>query len=171
MTKEELKEAIASTIIENNQKGITATALANLLNEIVDAAGESGGSGSDILCLNLISDFETEEFITTPSVENLQFRQNAIERIINNKPCPIFVNICVDGSELIQNMVPEIAITNPVMRINASFTASCQYTNAPELGINDVFLVDFDTYDQSVEITINNDGSLNVEYYELSESE
>ena len=45
MTKEELKEAIASTIVENNQKGITATALANLLNEIVDAAGEGGGGG------------------------------------------------------------------------------------------------------------------------------
>jgi hypothetical protein len=46
MTKEELKEAIASTIIENNQKGITATALANLLNEIVDAAGEGGGGNA-----------------------------------------------------------------------------------------------------------------------------
>ena len=44
MTKEELKEAIASTIVENNQKGITATALANLLNEIVDAVGEGGGN-------------------------------------------------------------------------------------------------------------------------------
>lgn len=46
MTKEELKEAIASTIVENNQKGITATALANLLNEIVDAAGEGGGGNA-----------------------------------------------------------------------------------------------------------------------------
>lgn len=45
MTKEEIKEAIASTIVENGQKGITATALANLLNEIVDAAGSGGGTG------------------------------------------------------------------------------------------------------------------------------
>lgn len=44
MTKEELKEAIASTIVENGQKAITAESLANLLNEIVDAAG-SGGTG------------------------------------------------------------------------------------------------------------------------------
>lgn len=44
MTKEELKEAIASTIKENGQKAITAESLANLLNEIVDAAG-SGGTG------------------------------------------------------------------------------------------------------------------------------
>ena len=46
MTKEELKEAIASTIVENGQKAITAESLANLLNEIVDAAGESGGGGT-----------------------------------------------------------------------------------------------------------------------------
>lgn len=45
MTKEELKEAIASTIVENGQKAITAESLANLLNEIVDAAGSGGGSG------------------------------------------------------------------------------------------------------------------------------
>lgn len=45
MTKEELKEAIAATITENGQKGITGQALANLLNEIVDAAGSGGGSG------------------------------------------------------------------------------------------------------------------------------
>lgn len=51
MTKEELKEAIAYTIVENGQKGITATALANLLNEIVDAAGSggSGGGGNEVL--------------------------------------------------------------------------------------------------------------------------
>lgn len=46
MTKEELKEAIAATITENGQKGITGQALANLLNEIVDAAGEGGGGNA-----------------------------------------------------------------------------------------------------------------------------
>ena len=45
MTREELKEAIASTIKENGQKAITAESLANLLNEIVDAAGSGGGTG------------------------------------------------------------------------------------------------------------------------------
>lgn len=54
MTKEELKEAIAATITENGQKGITGQALANLLNEIVDAAGEGGGGGaSNVLQLDL----------------------------------------------------------------------------------------------------------------------
>lgn len=50
MTKEELKEAIASTIVENGQKAITAESLANLLNEIVDAAG-SGGAGGDAVTI------------------------------------------------------------------------------------------------------------------------
>lgn len=53
MTKEEIKEAIASTIVENGQKGITATALANLLNEIVDAAGSGGGSIVDDIFIDL----------------------------------------------------------------------------------------------------------------------
>lgn len=57
MTKDELKEAIAATITENGQKGITGQALANLLNEIVDAAGEggggnAGGGASNVLYLN-----------------------------------------------------------------------------------------------------------------------
>lgn len=53
MTKKELKEAIAATITENGQKGITGQALANLLNEIVDAAGEGGGGGaSNVLYLD-----------------------------------------------------------------------------------------------------------------------
>ena len=46
MNKDEIKEAIASTIVENGQKGITAQALANILNEIVDAAGEGGGGNA-----------------------------------------------------------------------------------------------------------------------------
>lgn len=53
MTKEELKEAIASTIVENGQKAITAESLANLLNEMVDAAGSGGGgsAGSDAVTI------------------------------------------------------------------------------------------------------------------------
>ena len=54
MTKEELKEAIASTIVENGQKGITATALAALLNEIVDAAGSGGGGTGGAVFVDLM---------------------------------------------------------------------------------------------------------------------
>lgn len=44
MTKAEILEAINATIRPNNQKGITAESLANILTEIVNASAESGGS-------------------------------------------------------------------------------------------------------------------------------
>lgn len=50
MTKQEIIEAINSTIIANGQKGITAESLNLILNEIVDNSGESGsGGGNDAL--------------------------------------------------------------------------------------------------------------------------
>ena len=43
MTKNEIIEAINSTIIPNGQKGITAEALANILVEMANASGGGGG--------------------------------------------------------------------------------------------------------------------------------
>ena len=43
MTKAEILEAINATIRPNNQKGITAESLANILTEMVNASAESGG--------------------------------------------------------------------------------------------------------------------------------
>ena len=45
MTKEEILSAIEATIKPNNQKGITAESLANILTEIVNASGGSGSGG------------------------------------------------------------------------------------------------------------------------------
>lgn len=45
MTKNEIIEAINATIAPNNQKGITAESLANILIEMVNASGE-GGAGA-----------------------------------------------------------------------------------------------------------------------------
>lgn len=49
MNKAELIEAINATIAPNGVKGITAESLANILTEIVNAAGGGGGSLSVIL--------------------------------------------------------------------------------------------------------------------------
>ncbi len=49
MTKAEIIEAINATIAPNNVKGITAESLANILIEMVNAAGEGGGSGDGAL--------------------------------------------------------------------------------------------------------------------------
>lgn len=70
MNKDEIKEAIASTIVENGQKGITATALANLLNEIVDAAGSGGtGGGSGAISVKMDVDMgeSAGEFLASES--------------------------------------------------------------------------------------------------------
>ena len=97
MTKEELKEAIASTIVENNQKGITATALANLLNEIVDAAGEGGSTGGGVLMLDLMG-------AEGPNENNAIIRQTLMDGIANNKIYPVFFGFPQDEP------TPEFAI-------------------------------------------------------------
>lgn len=48
MTKEEIIAAIAETIAPNNIKAITAESLANILTEIVNASGESGGGSGPL---------------------------------------------------------------------------------------------------------------------------
>lgn len=75
MTKKELKEAIAATITENGQKGITGQALANLLNEIVDAAGEGGGG-----TLTLLAEMDMSEatLFSNPNETNALLYQKLI---------------------------------------------------------------------------------------------
>ena len=86
MTKEELKEAIAATITENGQKGITGQALANLLNEIVDAAGEGGNS--DMFVLDVPIDIDGN---VIPSEKNAKIRQKLIDGISTMKFYPVFL--------------------------------------------------------------------------------
>ena len=81
MTKEELKEAIASTIVENNQKGITATALANLLNEIVDAAGSGGGGGSSAVVVYMMAE--------GPNEKNAAAYELIKQGFLDGVPCPV----------------------------------------------------------------------------------
>ena len=168
MTKEELKEAIAATITENGQKGITGQALANLLNEIVDAAGEGGGSGAggDILIFNLRIDNETGAPITTPSDENLQFRQTLIEGINNNKSYSVLVNKYVDMSDVLE----QLGTSGKYIMIESG-VASYAYLNvpgttSPGLSEDEILLLDFtNATDPTVtnEIIINSDGSITIE--------
>ena len=86
MTKEELKEAIAATITENGQKGITGQALANLLNEIVDAAGEGSGEG---LTLKTEIDTSTVTIFSRPNEENALVYQTIVEGAANGVGYPV----------------------------------------------------------------------------------
>lgn len=59
MTKEEIIAAIAETVAPNNIKGITAESLANILTEIVNASGESGGGSGSLMVYIGQLDLET----------------------------------------------------------------------------------------------------------------
>lgn len=87
MTKEELKEAIASTIVENNQKGITATALANLLNEIVDAAGEGGSGGA--IAVSLATDVDESTGYLLPNEERAAAYNEILNHLLSGSACSV----------------------------------------------------------------------------------
>lgn len=98
MTKEELKEAIAATITENGQKGITGQALANLLNEIVDAAGEGGGGVENVFTLTLKQDLVNGGFsFSEPNEANALIRQKIVENIANEVSCTLYLGILQVG--------------------------------------------------------------------------
>lgn len=65
MTKEEIIAAIAETIAPNNIKGITAESLANILTEIVNASGGSGGGSGSLMVYIGQFDLETGEMSQT----------------------------------------------------------------------------------------------------------
>lgn len=141
MTKEELKEAIASTIVENGQKAITAESLANLLNEIVDAVGESGGSGESgggngVLMLDLMG-------AEGPNENNVILRQTLMDGIANNKAYPVFFGFPQDEP------TPESAIIISVPVFMYGYE-----------GDTFVFLVS--TGGIEMAITLNKDGSLEI---------
>lgn len=96
MTKEELKEAIAATITENGQKGITGQALANILNEIVDAAGEGGGGNAGGLTLNAGISLETFQIASDPNEANALVYRSIIEGAAKGVGYP--VTLLVDYS-------------------------------------------------------------------------
>ena len=56
MNKEEIIEAINSTIVTNGQKGITAESLANILIEMASATPEGSGNGSLVVYIPFTAD-------------------------------------------------------------------------------------------------------------------
>lgn len=73
MTKAEILEAINATIAPNGVKGITAESLANILTEIVNAAGE-GGAGGEYLDMTPANpdDLESEELSKEAKAHNAE---------------------------------------------------------------------------------------------------
>lgn len=99
MTKEELKEAIAATITENGNKGITGQALANLLNEIVDAAGEGGGGnagGGGTLTIAVTQDITTGAIVSVSKEKNAQIFKTLAEGLNNCIAYSVSIFMTVD---------------------------------------------------------------------------
>lgn len=94
MTKEELKEAIAATITENGQKGITGQALANLLNEIVDAAGEGGGGGTLTIAVN--QDISTGAIVPISKEKNAQIYKTLVDGLNNDIAYSVAIVLTID---------------------------------------------------------------------------
>lgn len=65
MSKEELIEAINSTLISNEENAITADALRNLLTDIVENNG-NGGRGGMTFQVSIDINGDEEEFLVTP---------------------------------------------------------------------------------------------------------
>lgn len=158
MTKEELKEAIAATITENGNKGITGQALANLLNEIVDAAGEGGGgagSGGNILSLDLKLDAETSEPIPPLAEEILPFRQTLIEGLTNNKPYIVFINSSA-------SMSGDLGGATGYIYMAMAAPATYQYLNIPDVGVDELTLMGTSDDGLVTKLLINSDGSTTI---------
>lgn len=74
MNKAELIEAINATIAPNGVKGITAESLANILTEIVNAAGGGGGGSLSVILTG-------EEFGIAPTEASLSHNADVYEKV------------------------------------------------------------------------------------------
>ena len=89
MTKQEIKDLITNVIVSNDQKGITAESLANVLLDMVDATPE-GGSGSSIPSF-VLGAINLETGTIMPSEEEKAHNAETF-RIIKESPtaiCPM----------------------------------------------------------------------------------
>lgn len=87
MTKEEIIEAITSTIVANGKKGITAESLANLLIEMASATHEgSGGSGGVLFYTGIPNEDFTQFTLTEEEQSHNAAMYNAF---VNSNTVPI----------------------------------------------------------------------------------
>ena len=92
MNKQEIIEAINSTIVANGQKGITAESLANLLIEMASATpeGGSGGNGSLVVYIPVTEDIFGMDVPLTEEQQanNAEVYAKCLECYNNNFPLP-----------------------------------------------------------------------------------
>ena len=104
MNKEEIIEAINSTIVANGQKGITAESLANLLIEMASATPEGGGNGSLILYVpSSVETFGVDVPLTEEQqAHNAEVYAKCLECYNNNTSLP---GILLDLSDIFATLM------------------------------------------------------------------
>lgn len=139
MTKQEILDAINATIVTNGQKGITAESLANILIEIVNAAGEGGGGvGGEYLDMTMIDANESDELTPEAKAHNAEVYAKLVQALRNNAGTPYISVPTGDGYNMSINsvMLEELeSTTNIVMTLN--MTVDGQFTNVM-FSVNDV---------------------------------
>lgn len=150
--KEELKEAIAATITENGQKGITGQSLANLLIDIVDAAGKGGGGSAGGLTLTTGISLETGQISSGPNEANALVYQTIMEGAANGVGYP--VTLLVDFGILEPGMFYSVNIDVMVPNNDFSGLFFTSVAMSLEMGITSFMLYE--------------DGSISVEEQETS---
>lgn len=141
MTKQEILDAINATIVTNGQKGITAESLANILTEIVNAAGEGGsGVGGEYIDMTMANpeDLESDELTPEAKAHNAEVYAKLVQALRNNTGTPYISVHTGDGYNMSINsvMLEELeSTTNIVMTLN--MTIDGQFTNVM-FSVNDV---------------------------------
>lgn len=124
MNKAELIEAINATIAPNGVKGITAESLANILIEMVNAAGGGGGGSLSVILAG-------EDFGVAPTEASLMHNADVYEKVkqavLAGEALPyIYVDFSLLGAE--EEGIPEVSVT----AMNASMISFAYDENVPE---------------------------------------
>lgn len=113
MTKEEIIAAIAETIAPNNIKGITAESLANILTEIVNASGESGGGSGSLMVY--IGQLDLETGATSQTAEQKAHNADVFKAVKSAEAMPA---ILAEISEMYSGLTGAIVKASAISLMN-----------------------------------------------------
>ena len=152
MTKEEIIEAINSTIVTNGQKGITAESLANLLIEMASATPEGGGSGGSFFYIGVPNEDFTQFDLTEEEQSHNAAMYNAF---VNSNVFPVSFDMTryyINMGELPEN------ITSDDVKLCMMISGDIQYMSENAASILGIPFFGIGVVD--MEVIILSDGSI-----------
>lgn len=160
MTKQEILDAINNVIVTNNQKGITAESLANILTEIVNATpeGGSGGAGGEYIDVRY-TDMETmDELLPEAQEHNVGVYERIWTALENGGAMPS-LSINLDGTAVFAS---SLIGTSGVILALFSFPAMGEFTNMPIASIDGTQFNVIGTHLTLVEVYLKIDGTIEI---------